>query len=69
MSVSIEGLDGDSFYFASDTEVSIPFSVVSVSLPSVTAKGLPDGVTVISGADGAYQLAYDRDYEKLAKGN
>ncbi len=59
VSVSIEGLDGDSFYFASDTEVSIPFSVVSVSLPSVTAKGLPDGVTVISGADGAYQLAYD----------
>jgi hypothetical protein len=56
--VSIEGMDGDSFFFAADTELSVPFSVASVSLPSVTAKGLPDGVTVVPEADGAYSLAY-----------
>ena len=58
-SVEIDGLDGEEFSFRADDFLDESFSVASVSLPVLTAKGLPAGVEIVPDEDGRYRLAYD----------
>ena len=56
--IAIDGLDGASFDLDAELVMDEQFAVDSVSLPTLTFKGLPSGVKCI-GANGEYSLSYD----------
>jgi len=59
--VTIGGLDGVEFALDAAEEFDETFTVDSLSLPTLTAKGLPDGVTcdLVSDGEGEYHLRFD----------
>lgn len=62
--VAISGLDGETFSFSRDGHVDETFSVSSLSLPSLTAKGLPASVRIVPDAGSSYRVVYDADAVK-----
>lgn len=59
--VSISDLDGEMFEFDAEGTLDEEFSVESVSLPSLSAKGLPAGVSIVSASGSSYRLSYDSE--------
>ena len=57
--MSVASLDGEKFVFSADEGLDEEFEVVSLSLPVLTAKGLPQGVSIVPSSDNAYRLSYD----------
>jgi len=62
--VAISGLDGETFYFPQDGYVDETFAVSSLSLPSLTTKGLPSGVRIVPYKGSSYRVVYDADVVK-----
>ena len=59
--VMIDSVDGTEFDFSADDVLDESFDVYSASLPTLSAKGLPAGVTVVPSSGRAYSFAYDPD--------
>lgn len=59
--VSISDLDGEMFEFDAEGTLDEEFSVESVSLPSLSAKGLPAGVSIVPASGSSYRLSYDSE--------
>jgi len=57
--VEFEGLSDETFSFAADDSLAESFTVSSLSLPVLSATGLPTGVSIVPGEDGEYRLVYD----------
>ena len=59
--ISIPDLEDVSFEFDADGQLEEEFLVESVSLPVITAKGLPVGVSIVPSSGSAYKLFYDSE--------
>ncbi len=59
--LTVYSLDGATFSFSSDSLLDEEFEIDSLSLPTVSAKGLPAGVSVVPSYEKSYRLFYDPD--------
>ena len=57
--IGIFVLDGADFQFGADDFLDEEFDVVSLSLPTLTAKGLPAGVEIGPSSSGSYRISYN----------
>ena len=57
--VLIDGLNGESFAVDAEGTLYERFAVSSASLPVLSAKGLPAGVSIVPAENGEYSLVYD----------